>query len=517
MAALTTVAPSCASCVFGAVQTAVLSYTSHVIETLLVDVIPHITIYANGSETTSYERHTRTEIQVIPTATTEGNASIPITDTGITYANEADITWTVGDATLTYPTTYIQYIQFAGATINAAATTGPTCAQEASRTLLYVPRLTNAAALIYPSFANASIATALPEPLLEYLDTLDIVESAFGHDLQACAALPSSTASILPITTLTTNTASDFDVVASTPSTSSSIIQGVTSLAKRFGGARREENHATLTEAPFAFKRGETNSTYFGSGTGTGTAPASTPTETTVPVPSAPQSSVQETHSTATVIVPITGRAIITSVAPSALPPVTTPVPALPDTVPATVLPSPGRGITTSSPSPGSPGANQPTPTPNSPKTSTASGPDIGNLLSGIATIATRSASKSTQLSGLLGAIGSVAAGEATETPKATDGNSGSANTPPSEQAASSSKPGFVVGSTTVTQNSAGQYQYGSQTLTPGATVVVGSGSTAQTVVLQTGSSSTQLVVGSSTIAAVPVPVPAEAGPTSEV
>ena len=171
---------SCAACVFGAVQTSILSYTSLYVETFAVSVIPHITVFADGSETTSYESHTDTDFYVVPAGS--GPA--------LTYTDPSELTWTVGDATLTYPTTYVQYLRFAGATGTVTASQS-ICAEDASLTTIDLPTATHAASAIFPTDADVDTSTALPAPLLGYLESLDTIESAFGNQsLQTCGSLP---------------------------------------------------------------------------------------------------------------------------------------------------------------------------------------------------------------------------------------------------------------------------------------------------------------------------------------
>ena len=61
-------APACASCVLGATSTSLLSFTYHKIETITVNVVPHITIYTSGtstSRTTNYVSITATQTDYV--------------------------------------------------------------------------------------------------------------------------------------------------------------------------------------------------------------------------------------------------------------------------------------------------------------------------------------------------------------------------------------------------------------------------------------------------------------------
>ncbi|MCJ1254360.1 hypothetical protein MMC24_002175 [Lignoscripta atroalba] len=66
--------------------------------------------------------------------------------------------------------------------------------------------------------------------------------------------------------------------------------------------------------------------------------------------------------------------------------------------------------------------------------------------------------------------------------------------------------PALIIGSETYTLNSATQYIIGTQTLAPGGTITIGSGSSTTVIALQTSNSQTQLIVGGSTSALSPSP-----------
>ncbi|KAI6909850.1 hypothetical protein KC318_g3545 [Hortaea werneckii] len=265
MAATTSLVPTCASCIFGAVSTSVLSYTAHVIKTIEVDVTPHVFTYLNGTrETTSLESNTHTEAIAIPT----GNATESV-ETSQTFSDIRNVTWTVGDATLTYPTSYVQYLAFAGAA--AINTDEPACAEQ-----------TDATNVQLPSTTDAVYSTLQPTPV-ERTD------------------LDASTASI------------------------------ETLLPKRYEGPRGKQHQGPIvTLSPDAKndtqgigRRQNLSGSGFATGTGTeGFATPGHPEESTESVGSRTTlaySSVAATnvHTTAFVIAPITGRDIVTSESPS--------------------------------------------------------------------------------------------------------------------------------------------------------------------------------------------------------
>lgn len=178
--ALTTPGPTaCASCVFGAYSSKIVSFTSTYIEHITVSVTPHITVYNNGSQSTSLESST-----VKKSALVGGLAG---SNSSKTISKKNDITWTVGGATLTYPTTYVQYLGFSGAP--AATDDGDVCAEKTDAHAISLPATTDAASFIYALPANAT-ALALPTPLLQYLGGLDgLVDQFDGAALTGCAPL----------------------------------------------------------------------------------------------------------------------------------------------------------------------------------------------------------------------------------------------------------------------------------------------------------------------------------------
>ncbi|KAI7548488.1 hypothetical protein KC331_g4375 [Hortaea werneckii] len=315
MAATTSPVPTCASCIFGAVSTSVLLYTAHVIKTIEVDVTPHVFIYLNGTrETTSLESNTHTEAIAVPTGDAGGTV-----EPSQTFSDIRDVTWTVGDATLTYPTSYVQYLAFAGAP--AIDTGEPACAEQTDATNVQLPSTTDAAEFIFP-LGNASSGTGLPGELLEYLDGLPTVSDQFnGAPITACAPLlhstytPSPVYSTLPLKPpeLTTLDASSASIE--------------TLLPKRYEGPRGKQHQGPIvTLSPGAKndsrgigRRQNLSGSGFATGTGTeGFAEPSVPRGSTVseePSRTWAYSSAEATnvHTTAFVIAPITGRDIVTS------------------------------------------------------------------------------------------------------------------------------------------------------------------------------------------------------------
>ena len=258
--AATALAQTCASCVFGAIDSQTLSFTQHVLETITVSVIPHITVFANGSApSTSYESITITQEIVSPTGTGT------VASTPATYTDEADITWTVGDATLTYPTTYIQYLAFGGAP--ATSVNGQTCAQQTDASSVSLPTSVDTASLIYP-VSNATAGMALPSPLLEYLGGFAALSSQFyGEALTGCAALtdPSAVGTPVAISIPSTSTLPSFSLLSSTPS----------ALRKRFEGPRRAGPQEPIVTPADQYRNDTLHRRQDASGTavGTGTEP----------------------------------------------------------------------------------------------------------------------------------------------------------------------------------------------------------------------------------------------------
>ncbi|KAI7257482.1 hypothetical protein KC343_g1608 [Hortaea werneckii] len=319
MAATTSLVPTCASCIFGAVSTSVLSYTAHVIKTIEVDVTPHVFIYLNGtSETTSLESNTHTEAIAIPT----GNAAESV-DSSQTFSDIRDVTWTVGDATLTYPTSYVQYLAFAGAP--AINTDEPACAEQTDATNIQLPSTTDAAGFIFP-LGNASSGIGLPGQLLEYLDSLSTVSDQFnGTPITACAPLLHSTYTPSPVySTLEAEPTARTEADASSPSEE-------TLLPKRYERPRgKQQQGPIVTLSPEAKnntqgigRRQDLSGSGFATGTGTeGFAIPSAPAESSASKETRTTlaySSIEATnvHTTAFVIAPITGRDIVTSESPS--------------------------------------------------------------------------------------------------------------------------------------------------------------------------------------------------------
>ncbi|KAI6879741.1 hypothetical protein KC360_g7743 [Hortaea werneckii] len=319
MAATTSLVPTCASCVFGAVSTSVLSYTAHVIKTIEVDVTPHVFIYLNGTrETTSLESNTHTEAIAIPTGSTAESV-----ETSQTFSDIRNVTWTVGDATLTYPTSYVQYLAFAGAP--AIDTYEQACAEQTDATNVQLPSTTSAADFIFP-LNNASSGIGLPGDLLAYLDRLPTVSDQFnGTPITACAPLLHSTYTPSPVySTL------QAESTARTESDANSVPEE-TLLPKRYEGPRGRQHQGPIVTLSAGAKndtqgigrRQDLSGSGFATGTGTEgfathgppqESTASKETRTTLAYSSIAATNV---HTTAFVIAPITGRDIVTSESPS--------------------------------------------------------------------------------------------------------------------------------------------------------------------------------------------------------
>lgn len=165
-----TPASACPTCFIGAASTVVHSFP-YVVEVVTVEVIPHITIIPGVTTNTGYK--TTTEGPLYPNAVT-------------TVSDVDDLTWTVGDVTLTYPTTYLEYVGLEG----VAAHGSQTCAQQDAVSALSLPAPQDDASFIYPATAQQPNGQ-LPLQLLEYIQTLPAVSSQFsGAPLTACAPLP---------------------------------------------------------------------------------------------------------------------------------------------------------------------------------------------------------------------------------------------------------------------------------------------------------------------------------------
>lgn len=172
---------ACASCVLGATSTALLSFAYTKIETISVTVNTYIAVFPDGHRSTSFESVTSIATDVIGGAA--GNNS-----DYKTFSNTDHLTWTVGDATLTYPTTYVQYLGFEGAPVETG--NGQQCANPTDANALAIPATTDASAFIYPLAAGATGAAALPLPLLEYLGGLEQIAAQFGRQpLTGCSGL----------------------------------------------------------------------------------------------------------------------------------------------------------------------------------------------------------------------------------------------------------------------------------------------------------------------------------------
>ena len=292
-------AAACSSCVLGYASTALLSFTYHQIETITVKVVPHITVYTQGSSsstTINYVSITETATDIVGGGSNR-NASK-------TYSNLGDITWMVGDATLTYPTTYVQYLGFAGAAVPTGD--GDKCATGTDATPLILPSSTNAASFIYPLTSSSSEASSLPQPLVQYLQGQAPFAAQFsGQPLTGCAGLnyiPPATSSNTPYTTDLTSsmTLSSLPALSSAPSLKSNYTF-TNSLTTHHSPTRlTPPGPPTVPSSTFYYATSEPPVPYQSS-----TPPAGTETTTAI-----------NSHSTVYVIQPITARHPIVTTLP---------------------------------------------------------------------------------------------------------------------------------------------------------------------------------------------------------
>lgn len=222
-------AAACPSCVFGATSTSLHSFTYHAVQTITVSVIPHVTVYTNGTEKTSFESITETNTDYVG----ESNGTAPKT-----FSDKKDLTWTVGDATLTWPTTYVQYCGFEGATATAEGSS--TCAQVTDAVAVGIPASAQSAPFIYPLEANATAATTLPSPLLDYLAQLPEVSEQFnGYPLTGCAPLTYPLSGLGYTTAMLSSSSS-----SSLPASSSALLSSSIPASSEMGSSSRPGNYS---------------------------------------------------------------------------------------------------------------------------------------------------------------------------------------------------------------------------------------------------------------------------------
>ncbi|KAK4508216.1 hypothetical protein PRZ48_001954 [Zasmidium cellare] len=449
-----TAAPSCASCLFGATETTKYSYTAYAVQTVNVTIIPHITTFTNRPNVTNYETLTQTQTIYVggdnSTATNLANAT--------TFKRPEDITWTVGDATLTYSTTYIEYLGFAGAAPSNAA-----CAQDTNAYGIELPQSTARESFIYPYTEGDTI---LPSELLDYLGSIPtITEQIDGAVPAACAPL-----TITPGPSLTYTTVN------------------LRREAKKYEGARRD---ATPSQA--AVEVGGNNSTnwlatsgtvphhtggsdvgfvptYYGSSTSSYYYSVS---ETrgidvsTAPLVSGPAND----HTTAFVLNTVTGRAIV--------------VPG--DTAEQVVVGPEPTPTDDTVERPSSPSIDDEEP----PQvTQPPSQPSIPELIQSAAEGQQTDSQQSAPANNIPDIVASAAAAQNS----GSGGDSNQDSPPPASQG-----PVFNVGTTIVSADSQGSIQIGTQVLTPGQTVDIGSGGSPTPAALVTSGGSTQLIIDGST------------------
>lgn len=466
LAATITAAPTCADCVFGATSTTKYSYTVHTVQTVNVTVIPHVTTFSNAPNITSYE--TLTQIDTIYVGGENGTATGAANAT--TFNSPGDITWTVGDATLTYPTTYVQYLGFAGAAPSNAA-----CAEDINAKRIEMPQST--ATFIYPY--NKSVST-LPLELLDYLGTLPTITEQLDDAKPATCA---------PLTI--------------TPSPSI-VTSNSRREAKRYEGARRADGQSQVV-----VEVGGNNDTHWlwqrqasGGAASSGFVPTGFGSSTSFVTSSLailPSSEAQATtasfrgpandHTTAFVLNTITGEAIVVPGNNTAEPAVIGQPTPTNDNVQRPTSPDDENN---QSPQP----TQQPSQSDNSPgdeQSPSQQGPNVSNILQ------------------LLPSV--IDAQNSAENPAPTQGggdeqaapNSGGLGSSPDGSQHQDTQPAatqahvFNVGTNAVSANSEGNVQIGTQVLTPGQTIDVGSGASPTAAFVQTYGGSTRLVVGDST------------------
>lgn len=293
-------AAACPSCVFGATSTSLLSLAYHTIETINVTVNTYITVYPDGDRSTSYQSVTQNVTELVGSASGVGN------NASRTYTNLNDITWTLGDATLTYPTTYVQYLGFEGAP--ATSNAGQTCADPAKAASVTLPASTEYAPFIYPFTTGA---TLLPAPLLEYLGQLAPVSAQFdGMPLTGCAPLD-----FVPATTSSTPSSSSSlsqSPISSASAYSESQVAGSLSSAAAHGNYTRPAPKTNHNHRPTRLTPGApvpSSSVAFGSAI----PPASSGIAGSEVPPYTATTAVTVPHTTVFVIQTLTGRTIVTT------------------------------------------------------------------------------------------------------------------------------------------------------------------------------------------------------------
>lgn len=178
-----TTVPTCAPCLFGAVGTSLLS-------------VPDSLATLSVQTTVSHDGRN-------PTPTTVYN-------TILIYPS----IWITLGTTLTYPTTYVDYLSFVG-----AAVTGSGCASTVSPTAITIPSSVPPASLIYP----IDVSGGLPAALLSYLDTQpQLIAQLNNARLETCG-YPGLYSETLARTPGASSTSTQSSPLSSTVSTSSSL------------------------------------------------------------------------------------------------------------------------------------------------------------------------------------------------------------------------------------------------------------------------------------------------------
>ncbi|KAK3677046.1 hypothetical protein LTR78_003251 [Recurvomyces mirabilis] len=198
-------ATSCAPCVLGAASSALLSFPYDIIQNVSVEIVPHVTIFSNGSSSTIGFDTTTVANEIISTISGPGGAPVA------TFTHVDQLTWSTLGTVLTYPTTYVEYLGFVGATATSSG-----CAQSIQPTALTLPANVNSASLVFP---NGETNNGLPGGLLSYLDGLSGFASQLGGPAESCPTPGGVVASPPSSTSNFTSTSRSFTTITSASTT----------------------------------------------------------------------------------------------------------------------------------------------------------------------------------------------------------------------------------------------------------------------------------------------------------
>lgn len=295
--ASTLAAPACASCVLGATSTSLLSFSYQAIQTIEVRVDTYVAVLPGGSRSTSYESHTLTGTEYVGSGEGDNKPK--------TFNHPDELIWTVGDATLTYPTTYVQYLGFEGAPVTTDD--GQSCANPTDASAIPLPSDADTASLIYPLDGN-STQSALPPELLAYLGELPDVAAQFGgEDLAGCSPLnyvPETSSSVPP-----SSSSSSSEVVSS----SSAPMSAYPSISSKSGWQNTTFTKPTHTITYNTRVSGTTHHQSPDQVVSSSYAYGSYVSGSAVPAPTSYEPPAENTHQTAFVIQPISGKSIVTT------------------------------------------------------------------------------------------------------------------------------------------------------------------------------------------------------------